>query len=395
MLCHELAVGADRRRRHRLRAHPDGERVIGSWQAGDAEAGLAFYTRRYEDLATEVTLLEQRLMSGAADPATTRAHATELAETAAHGGRDRRPRQPGRPAGRAAASRRRRRPRRRWPSASRPARAAIDAKEALIAEAEQIADASTSWKVSGDRLRAIVEEWKTIRGIDRRTDDALWKRFAAARDAFSKRRGQHFAQLDAERGTARAVKEKLVARAEELSTSSDWKETAAAMRDLMTEWKAAGRASRDVEDALWQQFRGGAGRLLRAPVGRPRRARRRAGDQPAAQGSDHPRSRAGSTSPIPKAAQATLRELQARYDDIGHVPREAMRRPTTGCAPPSSGSGTPSTRSGAVAASSPTRSSPSCGPGWPRPKRSWPEPGQPVTRPASRGPRPRSRPAGR
>ena len=27
----------------------------------------------------------------------------------------------------------------------------------------------------------------------------------------------------------------------------------------------------------------------------------------------------------PKAAQATLRELQARYDDIGQVPRDAMR----------------------------------------------------------------------
>jgi hypothetical protein len=58
-----------------------GERVIGSWQAGDAGAGLAYYTRRYDDLATEVTLLEQRLMSGAADPATTRTHASELAET--------------------------------------------------------------------------------------------------------------------------------------------------------------------------------------------------------------------------------------------------------------------------------------------------------------------------
>ena len=32
----------------------DGEREIGSWQAGDAEAGLQFYIRRYEDLATEV-----------------------------------------------------------------------------------------------------------------------------------------------------------------------------------------------------------------------------------------------------------------------------------------------------------------------------------------------------
>ena len=78
MLCHELAVGTDRRRRHRLRPDPDGEREIGSWQAGDAEAGLAFYIRRYEDLATEVALLEKRLESGAADPAPTRTHAIEM-----------------------------------------------------------------------------------------------------------------------------------------------------------------------------------------------------------------------------------------------------------------------------------------------------------------------------
>src|ERR1700743_647599 len=56
----------------------DGEREIGSWQAGDAEAGLAFYIRRYEDLATEVTLLEKRLESGAGDPTATHSQAEAL-----------------------------------------------------------------------------------------------------------------------------------------------------------------------------------------------------------------------------------------------------------------------------------------------------------------------------
>src|SRR5919201_1107958 len=89
---------------------------------------------------------------------------------------------------------------------------AIAAKEALVQEAEKIAETGTSWKASGDRRRAIVEEWKQIRGIDRKTDDMLWRRFAAARDAFGKRRGQYFAQLDAERATGNATKERLVER---------------------------------------------------------------------------------------------------------------------------------------------------------------------------------------
>src|SRR6202000_3223889 len=111
-------------------------------------------------------------------------------------------------------------------AARRQARAeSAAAKEALAVEAEQIAERATSWKASGDRLRTIVDEWKLIKGVDRKSDDALWKRFSAARDEFGRRRGAHFAALDSERTTAKSAKEALVTRAEELSQSSDWKDT--------------------------------------------------------------------------------------------------------------------------------------------------------------------------
>ncbi|MDT4936344.1 MAG: hypothetical protein QOG80_15, partial [Pseudonocardiales bacterium] len=201
----------------------------------------------------------------------------------------------------------------------------IAAKEALLVEAEQIAESATSWKSSGDRLRAIVEDWKQIKGIDRKTDEALWKRFAAARDAFGRRRGQHFAQLDVERGTAKKAKEKLVERAEELSSSSDWKETATAMRDLMTEWKAMPRASREVEDALWTRFRAAQDAFFA----------RRSGvfAERDAEQVDNQKKKEAIISDAqaisldePRAAQAALRDLQERFDAIGHVPRDSMRR---------------------------------------------------------------------
>jgi hypothetical protein len=47
-----------------------GERVVGSWQAGTPEEGLAHFARRFADIVTEVDLIEARLASGAADPAT-------------------------------------------------------------------------------------------------------------------------------------------------------------------------------------------------------------------------------------------------------------------------------------------------------------------------------------
>ncbi len=302
----------------------DGERAVGSWQAGDAEAGLAYYTRRYDDLAAELILLEQRLASGAGDPAATRSRAVamreQLSEAAVVGDLAALDARLGALIAAADAKLDEN------AAARELARAqAIAAKQALVAEAEEIAESATSWKVSGDRMRAIVEDWKQIKGVDRKTDDALWKRFAAARDAFGKRRGQHFAQLDVERGTARAAKEKLVERAEELADSSDWKETAAAMRELMAEWKSAGRASRDAEDALWARFRAAQDRFFA----------RRSGvfaERDAEQG-ENLRKKEAVIAEVEaldladaKAAQSALRDLQTRYDAIGHVPRDAMRR---------------------------------------------------------------------
>jgi hypothetical protein len=301
----------------------DGERVVGSWHAGDAEAGLAHFERRYDDLATEVDLLDKRLASGAADPRSTRSHVEQLKEqlpTAAAVG-DLAALDARLDAILAAAT-----VKQAERSAEREkARAdAIAAKETLAAEAEAIAASSTQWKAAGDRLRAIPDEWKLIKGIDAKTDDALWKRFAAARDGFAARRGAHFAQLDTERGQAKAVKEKLVAQAEALAASDDWRDTGNALKALMRDWKAAPRASRTEEDELWARFRAAQDSFF---------ARR--GAQFAERDAAEALNKQAKLAIIaeaealdvsdPNAAQRALREIQERFDQVGHVPRDSMR----------------------------------------------------------------------
>jgi len=299
-----------------------GERSVGSWQAGTPEQGLAHFTRRYEDLATEVTLLETRLKSGAGDPRGTLAQAKTLRDslpTAAVVG-DVATLDTRLEALAVAAS-----ARIEEASAARSAAraAAAAAKEKLVLEAEELAQ-SSSWKATGDRFRAIVDEWKAIRGVDRKTDEALWKRFAAARDTFTQRRGAHFSSLDQQRSQARAHKEELVAQAEEAAESSEWGPTASAMKALMAEWKAAGRASKEAEEQLWTRFRAAQDRFFsrRSEVFSERDSElvtnQRAKEALIAEVEAlDPRD--------VKAAQARLREIQERYDKIGHVPRDAMR----------------------------------------------------------------------
>lgn len=297
-----------------------GERNIGSWQAGDTEAAYAHFGRRFDDLDTEVTLMESRLTSGTGDARKIKAAAATLAEslpTASvlgdvdaltarltaiieH-------------ADTAAAADKAKREEHRAAQTAR--------KETLATEAEELANSSTQWKVAGDRLREILDEWRTISGLDRKTDDALWKRYSAAREAFNRRRGSHFADLDRERAGARQAKETLCERAEELSDSTDWGPTAGAFRDLLAEWKAAGRASKDVDDALWQRFKAAQDTFFTArnAISAERDAEFKANaDAKEALLAEAERV---DTSDL-DAARAALRTIGDKWDKIGKVPRE-------------------------------------------------------------------------
>ena len=194
-------------------------------------------------------------------------------------------------------------------------------KEALAAEAEELANTSTQWKVAGDRLRAILDEWKTISGLDRKTDDALWKRYSAARETFNRRRGSHFAELDRERAGAREIKERLCAQAEELADSTEWSATSAEFRKLLAEWKAAGRAARDVDDALWRSFKAAQDRFFKA--------RNAATAERDAELEANATAREALLAEAEKldtsnheAARAALRSIAEKWDAIGKVPRE-------------------------------------------------------------------------
>ncbi|GAB4101880.1 DUF349 domain-containing protein [Micromonospora taraxaci] len=300
----------------------EGERVVGSWQAGAPEEGLAHFARRFADLVTEVDLTEARLKSGAADAGhsltTIRRIRTTLPEANVVGDID-------------ALTARLDKLATLAEEKAGEARAARDAargealarKTALVEEAEKLAAESTGWKTAGDRLKEILDEWKTIRGVDKKADGELWKRFAAARDGFTRRRGAHFASLDSQRKQAQTAKEELVAQAEKLQESTDWAATANQLKDLMTQWKAAPRASKEAEQKLWERFRGAQDAFFsrRSEVFSARDNEQRGNlERKQALLAE---AEALDIDADPKGAQAKLREIQAQWHEAGRVPREA------------------------------------------------------------------------
>jgi uncharacterized protein DUF349 len=297
-----------------------GERTIGSWQAGDTEAAFEHFGRRFDDLHTEVALMERRLDSGTGDARKIKAAAAALAETLpeAHvlGDVDALATRLATIVEHADAHAQADKAKRDEHRAAQTAR-----KEALAAEAEELATNSTQWKVAGDRLREMLEEWRTISGLDRKTDDALWKRYSTARETFNRRRGSHFAELDRDRAGARQAKEALCERAEELADSTDWGPTGAAFRDLLTEWKAAGRAAKDVDDTLWQRFKAAQDTFFSArnAASSERDAEFRANAE--AKEALLAEAEKLDTSDL-DSARAAMRVIGDKWDAIGKVPRE-------------------------------------------------------------------------
>jgi hypothetical protein len=303
----------------------DGERVVGSWQAGAPDEALDYFKRKYESLVTEIQLLEQRVRTTDLPPAQAQQAIQRLREavTDAHavGDLDALVRRLDGLSGLIGKRRE------EIKAAREHARGeAREIKERIVAEAERIAVEETHWKNGGERLRQLVEEWKAAERIDRPTETALWKRLSAARNAFTKRRKAYFSTLEDQREHARIDKERLVAEAEAMSGSSDWGETAAAYRDLMRRWKTAGRASREVEEDLWTRFKGAQDTFFSARSAAF--AERDEEQREHAVAKEALLQEAERLVPIKDVRQTRqlLRSVQERWEAIGPVPRDSRDR---------------------------------------------------------------------
>ena len=300
-----------------------GERVVGQVPGVPADEALSFFTRRFEALELEVSLLERRIANGALSPDDAVASITKVrgavAEARAVGDLD------GLQSRLEAlfpliANQRAARKAER----ARQQEETRAAKERFVEEAERLA-AGNDWRGGVNRFRVLLEEWKSLPRLDRATDDALWHRFSSARTTYTRRRKAQFAQQNEQREAARVIKEKLVTEAEALAGSTDWGPTTGAFRDLMARWKAAGPAPRDVDELLWKRFRGAQDRFFMAK--QATLSEQNTEFRVNAQAKEKLLAEAEALLPIrdSRAARASYRDILQRWSAIGRVPRDAIR----------------------------------------------------------------------
>ena len=310
----------------------DGEREVGSYPGASHAEALGYFTRKYDELLASADLLLQRVThtdlsaregsDGLAKLREQTADAHVVGDLVALDARV---------AQIAAAVESKKATEGAQRSAAREAGRAK--REGLVLEAERIAgqpEAKIQWKTSGTRMRALLDEWKSLQRtgpkLDRESETALWQRFSAARNSFDKARRVHFAQLEDTQSEARSAKDKLAKEAEALATSRDWAPTATAFKRLMDRWREAGRASRTDDDALWARFKTAQDSFFRAK------------DELVAAENEEFKANlvvkeallAEAEAMLPvtdiEAAKASLRVIADKWERAGKVPRADMER---------------------------------------------------------------------
>jgi len=237
-----------------------GEKPVGSYPGKTSEEALAYFVRKFEMLAAEIALLAARITSGALVPSDAYlavkklrdqvkdlnavgdlealAVSVEQIEPLIEGHRE------AYEAKKAAENEAKK---------IRLEQILIE-KEKIVAEAETLA-LSESWKVTGDRLKVLLDEWKSAPRLDKTSDADLWKRFSSSRNKFDKRRRTHFAALEAVHSVVSEAKKAIITEAELLATSTQWVPTAKRFKTLMDAWKASGRGKPSDDAKMWARFK--------------------------------------------------------------------------------------------------------------------------------------------
>jgi uncharacterized protein DUF349 len=105
------------------------------------------------------------------------------------------------------------------------------------------------------RIHELQQQWRLAADVPRPQGEVLWRRFKTAHDELWARCEAHFAGQAQARAENLAKKIELCARAEALSGSSNWVQTAEEIKALQAQWKAIGPVTRGQEKAIWERFR--------------------------------------------------------------------------------------------------------------------------------------------
>jgi len=308
----------------------DDWRAVGQYPDGTPEEALAYFVRKFDDLAFKVHTLEQRHQSGGASAGDLTSQATKLV---------------GEITGAAAVG----------DLASLQTRLSTltetlsEAREAEVKQAKELLDAAIAertlvvesieeiaardlskvqWKQVTEEVSTLFDTWQaqqqTGPRLPKGISQQLWKRFRDARAVVDKGRRAFYAELDETHKASRDRKNALIERAEALAPKGS--DGIPAYRGLLDDWKAAGRAGRKADDALWARFKAAGDALYAARAEQSAAEEAESAPKIEARKALLEEAKAVADESNLKQARAMLTKIQRQWDEVGRIfPRDQER----------------------------------------------------------------------
>jgi hypothetical protein len=304
------------------------ERKVGQYPGVTAEEALSYFARKFEDLAAQVRILEQRV-ANKVDSHGMKKIAAKLAEDLKE------------PAAVGDLSDLRRRVANldekiaklvseKSESSKEASAEALKARLSIAERAEAIANqdaAKTQWKTSGAEMTGLFEQWQALQKngskVPKSEADAIWKRFSSARTKFETAKRGYFAGLDATNKQTKAKKNSIVEAAEALAAKGS--DDISAYRKLLDEWKNSGRTPGKSDDALWARFKAAGDTIFSKKT-----------ETAVVENASMEKNLAAKTELLKEAesidpekdlsaAKKALQSIQQRWEKAGKVPKEKLR----------------------------------------------------------------------
>jgi hypothetical protein len=306
----------------------DGERAVGQYPDATPEEALAYFERKYVELNGQVTLLEQRAKGGApaADITKSVANLTvAVANANAVGNLAALAERLGALGGAVSELTEQQSIETKAASA-----AAVAERAEIVTEAERLAaedPAKTQWKQTSAALDALFAKWQAHQHdaprIPKGEANDLWKRFRAARTTIEQNRKAFFAELDSAHKDVRTKKQQLIEQAEGLAPQGA--DGVFAYRNLLDEWKKAGRSGKKQDDAMWAKFKA-AGDVLYSVKSEVEAQDNEEFSANLVQKLELlTEAETLLTTTDRNAARDTLTTIQRKWDEIGKVPRDQVK----------------------------------------------------------------------
>lgn len=177
-----------------------------------------------------------------------------------------------------------------------------------------------AWDQLTKEILAAQEDWKKLGFASKKVNNSLFARFRETCDTFFAKKAEYFKTMRDTHAANLEKKTSLCERAEELKESTDWKKTADKLVDLQKEWKTIGPVEKKHSDAVWQRFQTACDYFF------DRRKKATSGARKAEQSNLRQKQeiinelKAISDETSRDEAIKTVKELMAKWQQIGHVP---------------------------------------------------------------------------